>query len=182
MNRWFWLLVFFSLSSTCFADTILLKSGKTIEAKIVEKECDSGNTDACMSLATNRFSHGTIQEALVYWKKACEAEDLDGCYQLGHFSQPEGGESKLAIGKLKAFCQEKKYEACADLGNLIATEDQVESMRLLKLACDSDNINGCLSLGYRAKVDGDISTAEKAYQRACDLGDFGGCNSLKTLK
>ncbi len=37
MKRWLWLF-FVLITSNCFADTILLKSGKTIEAKIVDKK------------------------------------------------------------------------------------------------------------------------------------------------
>ena len=32
--------------------------------------------------------------------------------------------------------------------------------------CEHMDINGCLSLGYRAKAAGDIPTAKKAYQLA----------------
>lgn len=158
-----------------FLSTISFAKEKALEC---ERE---GNVNSCFEQAEELVTQqGMMETALFYYEKACKGGIVDGCFRLGHHGFNE--EQKiLALEVLQESCSLNDWPACTHLGNLTYKNNKEKGLEILKNTCNFNNVDACLSLGYLAKTEGDIQTAKKAYKKACDLEDFGGCYNLKQL-
>jgi len=100
----------------------------------------------------------TDAEYITYYKKACDLNDSDACFELG-----------------------KMYEK----GNDDVSIDYEEAVKYYKKACDLDNAVACNNLAYLYNhgkgVQKHNGIAFKYYKKSCKLGNLMGCYNLGSM-
>ena len=144
------------------------------------------------------------QHAKNYLKKVCRDENYEdktkGCFHLGVLEK-EMGNTQKAKKLLQGIC-DREMKACFHLGDLEEKNgDKKTAIKWYKKSCygnDSDvdgitlaDVNeflgnepvariGCYNLGILEIQIGNKENAKKAFRKACDNGDVGGCALLKS--
>ena len=148
------------------------------------EQCDKEN---CNNIGSVYCKAENYQQALKYFKKACELNDGFGCYNLaGLYDQGLGVRQNFveAFKFAKKACDLNYMGACYNVGVFYTEEkgvrqDFVNATRYFEKACNANNAMACNNLGV-LYVEGrgvkqNKSTAKKYYDKACDLGFQIGC-------
>lgn len=155
---------------------------QTVYAKTPAELCDEGDASRCFIQASILFSQSQLDQALVYYEKACDGGHVDGCFFLGHRAESKSNERKAALKKLEEFCDQENYAACTHLGNVsMRDKDSTMGMKSLRMACKHGDMKGCTSLGYHAKKGGDMKSAKEAFKKACNKKNKSACKSLEEM-
>lgn len=148
--------------------------------------CDAGEAEACGNWGL-MFEHGQgvpvdRRRARDLYGSACDRDDLDACVHLGVATLAEDGPVSRVEDGLRRACAEDVARGCTTLAQALprggTEDDDIES--LLKRACRLDDAHGCRMLGVHLERDverGDLIAAQRAFERACDLGDSAGCEA-----
>ena len=151
------------------------------------------NEKKCNNIGVVYRRTENYQQALKYYKKACELNNEFGCANLANlYYQGQGVKQDFA----KAF---KLYKKACDLNYMVAChnagfmynegqgvgQDFVNAKKYYEKACDANDAMACNNLGV-LYVEGrgvkqNKSTAKKYYGKACDLGFQIGCYNYIVL-
>ncbi len=165
-----------------------------------DEACDGADLPSCERLGVVK-ENGTgvpkdVTRAAELYKQACDADELNGCVQLGrlHLSG-RGGVSRDQLESRRLFdrgCDGGIHRGCTLLGELVrdgdggAKQDDARALGLFQASCDASDMLGCKDLGAmheygRGGLAKSPSHAAALYKQACDGGDAAGCNDLGYL-
>jgi len=151
------------------------------------KACDGGDVLGCSNLASFYWDgEGVAKDAkksAQLSQKACDGGDAFACGTLGSlWAQGELGAKDVekAAALFKRACDGGSASGCNQLGNATAaglgvTKSLEQAMTLWTKACKGGNGAACTNAGRFLRKQGDDRTADKAFARACRLGDDDGC-------
>jgi TPR repeat protein len=168
-------------ATACFkAGNMWMKYGDNSDSAnpLYRKACDGGNSTACLDLGVAyEFGYSVPKDndqAAGFYQRACNGGHASGCLKAG-FMYELGLESPVSQDYARAITLFTK--ACG--GQKIGNVDQYYGNP------DADIAEGCNQLGnvyrYGHGVPIDMAQAAAFYRKACNLGDSGGCDSLKEL-
>ncbi len=132
-------------------------------------------------------------EALPLFQKACDGENLIGCYNLGVlYANGQGVAQDFARARslYRKACDGGVISSCTGLGYLAsngqgAPPDFAQARALFQRACDGGDMLGCLNLGALYQngqgVARDYAQARAYYKKACDGGVEQACLYLRNL-
>ena len=164
----------------------LTNSGSLINVEQCDKE-------TCNNIGRAYFVAKNYQQALKYFKKACELNDKFGCGNLAILYDTGQGikqDFAKAFKFNKKACDLNLSSACFNLGFMYAKgqgvrQDFVNARKYYEKACNENYANACNNLGVLySKGQGvrqNKSTAKKYYGKACDLGFQIGCYNYIVL-
>ncbi len=154
------------------------------------EQCDK---ETCSNIGVVYKKTENYQQALKYYKKACELNNGFGCANLANlYYQGKGVKQNFH----KAF---KLYEKACDLNYMVAChnvgfmynegqgvrQDFVNARKYYEKACNANNAMACNNLGVLYDngqgVKQNKSTAKKYTGKACDLGNQNGCDNYRVL-
>lgn len=148
--------------------------------------CEAGVAEACGNWGL-MFEHGQgvpvdLRRARGLYDQACDRDDLHACVHLGVATVAEAGAVSEVEDGLRRACAKDLARGCTTLAQALPRggdeDDDIES--LLKRACRLDDAHGCRMLGVHLERDverGSLIAAQRAFERACDLGDSAGCDA-----
>lgn len=112
----------------------------------------------------------------------CAAGSPQSCAILGHlYEKGEGvtANEKKAYTFYKKACDAKDIDGCTGLGYMMSKSDnsdeQSQSISVLRQACDAGNGRACSGLGQQARLRRDWAAASKEFERGCRLNYSRGC-------
>ena len=119
--------------------------------KECKEQCEKGNVGSCY----NGGKWASEEEAPPLFKKACDGQHGDACYELGRFVRPKYSEKGTEADFKKAY-------------------------ELFKHACDLGSGYGCTEVAItlseeRTSFMRDLPASFRAWRRACALGNSTGC-------
>lgn len=149
-----------------WAETIVI-DGKAIpvfvdNTKLLQSEiekCSNGDSRACFG-AGSLYDTGEggikqdLAKAAIYYEKACNGGNFDGCINLGGLYYAGDGVAK----------------------------DANKAKKLYIKACDLGGSVGCGAAGNMSNMSKDRNEALKYFKKACDLGDENGCKAYNKIK
>lgn len=149
--------------------------------------CWLGDPVECFNDGQRLFREGLAEQARTSWTSACDAGMGDACSRLGDLEE----ESSKKIGYYRHACDLDSPWGCSNLGNLLT--DPAERKFFLNKSCDLGDRFGCWFLGDlqlfeisresdSARREAAKSAAVRSFQRACDLDNKLGCESLERLQ
>ena len=165
---------------------------------LYSKTCDAGEARACR-LAGNwhvtsaEYSAEAYARSVPFWRRACDADDLTGCYNLGVALANGKGVEKdptAAAAVYTKACTGGSSNACNNLGILFRNgrgtdKDEAKARDLFARACEADNPLGCDNLASilheGPKPLRDLDAAVTAAAKACELKAEAGCARKKKL-
>jgi TPR repeat protein len=160
------------------------RDAKTVKEAIAlfEKACAGNDAMGCANLATF-FWDGEgvprdVKKAGALFQQACDAGDAFACGSLGAMhAQGELGAKDLpkAAALFKKACDGGSASGCNQLGNATVATSLEGAMTLWAKACKGGYAAACTNLGRAFRKQKDDRNAEKAFARACKLGDSEGC-------
>lgn len=151
------------------------------------KACDGGDVLGCSNLASFYWDgEGVakdVKKSAQLSQKACDGGDAFACGTLGSlWAQGELGAKDIekAAALFKRACDGGSASGCNQLGNATAAglgvaKSLEQAMTLWTKACKGGNGAACTNAGRFLRKQGDDRTADKAFSRACKLGDDDGC-------
>lgn len=151
------------------------------------KACDGGDVLGCSNLASFYWDgEGVakdVKKSAQLSQKACDGGDAFACGTLGSlWAQGELGPKDVekAAALFKRACDGGSASGCNQLGNATAAglgvgKSLEQAMTLWTKACKGGNGAACTNAGRFLRKQGDDRTADKAFARACRLGDDDGC-------
>ena len=133
------------------------------------------------------------QQAIKYYKKACELNDEIGCSQLAiSYDRGQGVKQNFAeaFKFYKKACDLNKTLACFAVGIMYdegkgVKQDFVNARKYYEKACEANYARACSNLtalyftGQGVKQN--LSIAKKYAGKACDLGEQMGCDKYRIL-
>ena len=152
----------------------------------LQHECGNRNMDSCVDLGVLFYNEKRYAESLRLEKKACEAKNAMGCYNLGVIHQ-DINSTFYNPQQSKAFyekaCDSNEPLGCSNLGKMYFDGNEIQqdlqkAERLLRKSCDLGLIVGCTNLGYLHYTKGSYDLAIDLYQKGCNADDLGACNDL----
>jgi hypothetical protein len=180
------------------------KSKKAIN--YYKRSCNMKYAKACYLLASayiNGRFYGEFklekneEEALKYYKKACEFGDKSSCNKKSKAEKIREREIKIAERKierekknkerklkLEKSCELERSSSCRSLAyTYYHSKDYENSKIYFKKACDLEDRYSCCNLGeiYLEKDD-DLKNAEKFIKKSCDLDNKHGCKLMIYLE
>ena len=121
----------------------------------IRSACDDGNSAACFQMGERyRVIERDNKKAIVFFRKACEADYMTGCIFGGNLLFMAGTHGSA------------KWK---------------ESKKMYQKACDADEDAACYMFGQIAYKEGRQKKAIKYYKQACKMGNKGGCAKAKRL-
>lgn len=161
--------------------------------------CDAGDARACTQLGLLHEracgvpeSAQSVAEAVKLYRKACEADDRDGCNLLaGMYRKGKGVEQDVdrAVQLYRAGCDAANDMACHNLGMMFKDGIGVEAsheraVALFRPACEHDNPLACQALGWSylrgEGVAHSDAEAARLFERSCAHSTVG-CVDLARL-
>lgn len=151
------------------------------------KACDGGDVLGCSNLASFYWDGEGVakdpKKSAQLSQKACDGGDAFACGTLGSlWAQGDLGTKDVdkAAALFKRACDGGSASGCNQLGNATAAGLGVPksldvALTLWTKACKEANAAACTNAGRALRKKGDDRTADKAFKRACKLGDEDGC-------
>ncbi len=148
--------------------------------------CEGGVAEACANWGL-MFEHGQgvpvdLSRARKLYARACTEDDLEGCVHLGVATLAEHGAVSEVEDGLRRACARDVARGCTTLAQALPRgvdeDDDIES--LLEHACRLDDAHGCRMLGVHLEREmgrADLLAAQRAFDKACTLGDSAGCDA-----
>jgi len=157
--------------------------------------CSSGSGGACNSLGVVIGESGQFEieqgRVVRLYRRACELEDADGCFNLAAAFRAGEGVERSASEALKYFrraCDRGMNKACQFIGLPTeasgSSEEQFEealrTVMLLENACDEGAGRACTRAGVfhregRGGLTRDVEAAVRWFRKSCKQGDPSGC-------
>jgi TPR repeat protein len=142
---------------SCFNAHVVYWKGDWGEAdppratRLLERSCELDFPHGCFRLGFDLRLRDKYFEAFDALKKACDLNNLAGCYYLaGHYEKGEGvrQSTPLALAALNKSCDGEYASSCVRLGFIyrigqLVQKDDVKAMELFGKACDLKNNTGC---------------------------------------
>ena len=148
--KYFVRVIFVALSLGFFAPGALAQEKEKMEAL-----CKEGNGFACLKIGDRyRTLDRDLKKALVYYIKACDTGDMEGCTNGG------------VVLLLKGTPYSKQFK---------------QARKMLGKSCEAGEDRACFNMGTLNYKEGRQSKAIKYYKKACDMGNQGGCAKEKRL-
>lgn len=159
-------------------------SGTTVE---LEDACVGGDAKACFNVAVRHQKAERAEQAVRYYRRACDAEPGRPCLRLGQmYEQGHGSadERKLVAFVYSRGCRNGDDRACVRAARAMLSPDAFAPSKPMALgfymsACRSDDAEGCEGLAWMYEkgvwVDPVPAVAAKLYARACTLGSKSSC-------
>ena len=149
--KYFVRVIFVALSLGFFAPGALAQEKEKMEAL-----CKEGNGFACLKIGDRyRTLDRDLKKALVYYIKACDTGDMEGCTNGG------------VVLLLKGTPYSKQFK---------------QARKMFDKACEAGEDQSCFNLGTLNYKEGRQKKAIKYYKKACDMGNQGGCAKAKRLR
>ena len=154
------------------------------------EQCDKEN---CNNIGSVYCKAKNYQQALKYYKKACELNNETGCFNLaGLYYKGQGTKQNFAeaFKFTKKACDLNFMDACYNAGVLYDNgkgirRDFVNARKYYEKACEANVADACNNLGVLYDngqgVKQNKSTAKKFFGKACDLGFQIGCYNYIVL-
>lgn len=151
------------------------------------KACDGGDALGCSNLASFAWDGEgmprDVKKAAAYAEKGCAGGDAFACGTLGSlWWQGELGkkDDPKAVGLFEKACAGGSATGCNLAGIAYfegrgAKKDVEKALSTWNGACRERNGAACSNLGRALRAKNDHARAEKAFARACKLGDEEGC-------
>ena len=148
--KYFIRVIFVALSLGFFAPGALAQEEEKMEAL-----CKEGNGFACLKIGDRyRTLDRDLKKALVYYIKACDTGDMEGCTNGG------------VVLLLKGTPYSKQFK---------------QARKMLGKSCEAGEDRACFNMGTLNYKEGRQSKAIKYYKKACGMGNQGGCAKEKRL-
>ena len=148
--KYFVRVIFVALSLGFFAPGALAQEEEKMEAL-----CKEGNGFACLKIGDRyRTLDRDLKKALVYYIKACDTGDMEGCTNGG------------VVLLLKGTPYSKQFK---------------QARKMLGKSCEAGEDRACFNMGTLNYKEGRQSKAIKYYKKACGMGNQGGCAKEKRL-
>ena len=148
--KYFVRVIFVALSLGFFAPGALAQEKEKMEAL-----CKEGNGFACLKIGDRyRTLDRDLKKALVYYIKACDTGDMEGCTNGG------------VVLLLKGTPYSKQFK---------------QARKMLGKSCEAGEDRACFNMGTLNYKEGRQSKAIKYYKKACGMGNQGGCAKEKRL-
>jgi TPR repeat protein len=158
----------------------------------LQRACDASLIGACMSLGLLLYSGASgvprdqVQSAIAF-RRACDGGIGAACRSLGMQLRDGAG---VPIDRAQAF---KRFQRACTLGDddgcwgkAVAlangqgtARNEDEAMKLFSQLCGKRLATACHDEGVLAKRKGDLDRAQRAFDRACQLGDSGSCTAAE---
>ena len=149
--KYFVRVIFVALSLGFFAPGALAQEKEKMEAL-----CKEGNGFACLKIGDRyRTLDRDLKKALVYYIKACDTGDMEGCTNGG------------VVLLLKGTPYSKQFK---------------QARKMLGKSCEAGEDRACFNMGTLNYKEGRQSKAIKYYKKACGMGNQAGCAREKRLK
>ena len=149
--KYFVRVIFVALSLGFFAPGALAQEEEKMEAL-----CKEGNGFACLKIGDRyRTLDRDLKKALVYYIKACDIGDMEGCTNGG------------VVLLLKGTPYSKDFK---------------QARKMLGKSCEAGEDRACFNMGTLNYKEGRQSKAIKYYKKACGMGNQAGCAREKRLK
>lgn len=154
------------------------------------EQCRLGHAGSCANLGAILSPDAS---ALGYFKKACDADNATGCFNLALSYEKGLGiapDVALAAQLHARACDLGSGPACGNLGalrraGLGGPMDKAAAARLYERGCDLGAARPCVALGGMfargEEVAKDAAKAEAYLLRGCDGGDGDGCDRLGAM-
>ena len=134
------------------------------------------NSHECFKKGVSEDKQGNLHKASILYQKSCDEGNALGCYNLSMLESSEKipkikQENKRNIASLnKIVCQGRSL---MDIWKCCQGRDILECSS--EIFCQDGDMKSCLSLGNRARDQGNLTSAEKWYIKACEGGVIQGC-------
>lgn len=169
---------------------------KLNESDKIEKACDLGLAKACIKRVELYSNHPAYRkESLLYYTKACDLGDMEGCEGMLAEMSREGEEGEKRIELFKKYCLNDAVESIC-LRAAKNYDDRSEFMQkyleIRSKKCDEGEVKECVSLGNTylsgvldgnwlggISVDKNPTKAREFFQKACDAGDTYTCKKYE---
>jgi uncharacterized protein len=138
--------------------------------------------------ALNAYKQGEKEEAVKFYKKACDNGNTEGCGKLvTMYGKGDGVRQDLnkALYYMEGMCNDGHSKACHKLGSFYKSGKKVphnnkQAIKFYKKACDNGFASGCISEaivyqegGYGVKRD--IKRAFRLLDKECNKGNMFVC-------
>lgn len=157
------------------------------------KSCSNDMFDSCVNLGS-MYERGQgvdkdIQKSRELYKKACDAEQHQGCNNLA-LSLSESNNIKdqeIGLKLFKQNCDNKNLESCYNMGRIYligrgVKEDYPRALKIFASTCDEGLAISCNNLGvmyaHGFGTKQDSQRAIQLYERACNQEEMNGCDNL----
>ena|GEM_PF-4085323 len=174
-----------------YVEGLGVKKNRKRAGTIYKTLCDEGYQTACGE--SFYYGVGTPMDhskAAAFYRKACDGQEMGGCYNLGYMHKKGQGVGKdlgRALSLYRKACDGGEMLSCQNLalmykrGNGVG-KDLGRALSLYRKACDGGNMGGCYNLAVMYDngegVGKDLGRAISLYRKACDGGDMSGCYNL----
>jgi len=161
---------------------------------LLAKGCDLGSTRGCSNLGLlyqqGKLGSADYAKAARYYEKSCALGSGVGCHNraiLVRDGLGEPADRSRAYELLVANCEAKKNaNSCLQAGGFLGKGNYDKKIKFFGVACDNDIQVACFNLGVAhenriargktmAELERDRDLGEKAFAKACRLGDRDGC-------
>ena len=168
------------LTACIKAGNMWMKNGdnSTLANPLYRKACDGGNSTGCVDLGV-AYSMGRgvstdNAQAVSLFEKSCNGGDPSGCLKAGLMYEV-GLEAPVAQDLSKAVTMFSR--AC--YGQKMVSDDHFYSNPNEDIALGCEMLGVVFRDGHGVRIDS--AQAATYFRKACDLGESGGCSSLKEL-
>lgn len=155
-------------------------------------ECLEGNALKCADNGKTRRAFGKTFEAIILFKKGCDAKIAEACSELAstYFVKDYDNEDDaLAYKYSKIACDLKSGLGCFILGISYefgrgVNQNDSHALSAYERGCKADDLSSCVEAGTYLqweKFGEDYTQAARYFQKACDGKAYKGCWKLATL-
>jgi len=153
------------------------------DASECNTQCQAGSAPSCALLGhiyeKGEGVNADDKKALIYYKKACDARDIDGCTGWGYMlsKSDNAEEQRQSVGILRQACDAGNGRACSGLGQQARLRrDWTTAAKEFDRGCRLNYSRACYYAGVAlTKLDKDPGQAFVNFERACRGGDERGC-------
>lgn len=146
-------------------------------------QCQAGNAPSCATLGhiyeKGEGVNADDKKAFIYYKKACDAGDIDGCTGWGYMlsKSDNADENRQSVTVLRKACNEGNGRACSGLGQQARLRrDWAAAAKDFDRGCALNYSRACYYAGVAlTKIDKEPAKALWNFERACRGGDERGC-------
>lgn len=165
------------------------KTMDVLDDVITRTRCANGNAAECTNLGFIH-EHRDPEEALAFFRDACQATESRGCEGLGDMLLAGRGgtvDEPKAAEAFRTACNGNQGKACLKIARMYeagtgVTKDHAEAVRYLRMACDHWANDACVGLGELFET-GELTEAEGVgfFLRACGQSNGKACFELGRL-
>ncbi|MWV61642.1 hypothetical protein DCO58_08475 [Helicobacter saguini] len=139
---------------------------------------------ACLGVAQIFVKAGKLQDSIAYYEKACGADILQACFELGNVME-HLGDFKGAMMRYNLGCHFGYLSACRAMGLMYADgvgvkANEPKARRILNDSCLNGDAASCFELGKMYRANNRLK-AMQLFKRGCELGESSSCKEFKLL-